>query len=99
MHDSDVGNWNTAHTWQVVAQGTVSYAHKAMLQAGEIMAATALEVMRSPDILATAKAEHKKRLGDKPILRPSRQTSNRQSDNELECERLVHKEAVQIFVV
>ena len=58
------------HTWQVVSQGAVSYAQKAMLQAGEIMAATALEVMQSSDILATAKAEHKKRLGDQTYSAP-----------------------------
>lgn len=58
------------HTWQVVSQGAVSYAQKAMLQAGEIMAATALEVMQTPDILAKAKTEHKKRLGDQTYSAP-----------------------------
>ncbi|MEH7122224.1 M20 family metallopeptidase [Bacillus sp. JJ1773] len=58
------------HTWQVVSQGSVSYAQKAMLQAGEIMAATALEIMQSPDILAAAKAEHKKRLGGQTYSAP-----------------------------
>lgn len=51
------------HTWQVVAQGTMPIAHKGMLQAGKIIAATAIEVMENPQLLEKAKAEHKERLG------------------------------------
>lgn len=58
------------HTWQVVSQGAVSYAQKAMLQAGEIMAATAIEIIQSPDILTAAKAEHNKRLGGQTYSAP-----------------------------
>ncbi|GIO09973.1 amidohydrolase [Brevibacillus reuszeri] len=50
------------HSWQMVAQGTTSIAHKGMLHAGKVMAATAWEVMQKPEIIAKAKAELKKRL-------------------------------------
>lgn len=58
------------HTWQVVSQGAVSYAHKAMLQAGEIMAATALKMIVSPDLLAAAKEEHRERLEGQKYTAP-----------------------------
>ncbi|WP_043931488.1 M20 family metallopeptidase [Bacillus sp. EB01] len=51
------------HTWQVVSQGAMPIAHKGMLQAGKVIAATAIEVMGNPDILRKAKAEHQERLG------------------------------------
>lgn len=50
------------HSWQMVAQGTTSIAHKGMLHAGKVMAATAWEVMQKPEIIAEAKAELKERL-------------------------------------
>ncbi|MFM1654291.1 M20 family metallopeptidase [Brevibacillus sp. B_LB10_24] len=45
------------HTWQAVAQGQSSYAHKAMLYAGKIMACAAVEALQDPDLLAKAKSE------------------------------------------
>lgn len=50
------------HTWQVVSQGAMPIGHKGMLQAGKVIAATAIEVMGNPDILEQAKAEHQERL-------------------------------------
>lgn len=50
------------HTWQVVSQGTMPIAHKGMLQAGKVLAATAIEVMENQSLLEKAKAEHKERL-------------------------------------
>ncbi|ALC89029.1 amidohydrolase [Bacillus sp. FJAT-18017] len=50
------------HTWQVVSQGAMPIAHKGMLQAGKVIAATAIEVMENSDILKRAKAEHQERL-------------------------------------
>jgi len=52
------------HTWQVVSQGAMPIAHKGMLQAGKVMAATAIEVMGNPAILEQAKAEHKERIDE-----------------------------------
>lgn len=45
------------HTWQVVATGTTSIAHKGMLHAGKVMAATALEVLKHPELVEKAKQE------------------------------------------
>jgi len=45
------------HSWQVVAQGKCSYAHKGMLHAGKVMAATALELLKDPSKIDTAKKE------------------------------------------
>ncbi|MFF2754008.1 M20 family metallopeptidase [Psychrobacillus sp. NPDC058041] len=45
------------HTWQVVSTGKTSIAHKGMLHAGKVMAATAIEALHNPDILEKAKLE------------------------------------------
>lgn len=50
------------HTWQIVAQGKSSYAHKGMLQAGKVLAASAVQAFIDPDLIATAKAEHREQL-------------------------------------
>lgn len=50
------------HTWQMVTQGATSIGHKGMLHAGKVIAATALEAMQSPELIAAAKAELKDRL-------------------------------------
>ncbi|QSO55338.1 amidohydrolase [Alicyclobacillus curvatus] len=60
----------TAHTWQVVSIGSTSIAHKGMLHAGKVMAATALEVMQNPALIEAAKAELKQRIGSKPYQCP-----------------------------
>ncbi|WP_043834043.1 M20 family metallopeptidase [Muricoccus aerilatus] len=51
------------HTWQAVAQGKSAHAHKGMTQAAKVMAATALDGFRDPELLARAKAELVKRRG------------------------------------
>ncbi|MBE9605946.1 amidohydrolase [Acetobacteraceae bacterium H6797] len=58
------------HTWQMVAQGKEELAHNGMMLAAKAMAATALEVARDPELLAAAKAEHKRRTGGKPYACP-----------------------------
>ncbi|QFF97578.1 amidohydrolase [Psychrobacillus glaciei] len=45
------------HTWQVVSTGKTSVAHKGMLHAGKVMAATAIEALLNPDVLEKAKVE------------------------------------------
>lgn len=50
------------HTWQVVSQGAMPIAHKGMLQAGKVMAATAIEAMENPALIEQAKAELQERL-------------------------------------
>ncbi len=50
------------HSWQIVAQGKSSIAHKGMLYAGEVMAATVIDLMKNPKLLEEAKAEHAQRV-------------------------------------
>ena len=45
------------HTWQIVAQGRTSIAHKGMLYAGEIMGLTLAKVLAQPDVLIQAKQD------------------------------------------
>jgi aminobenzoyl-glutamate utilization protein B len=66
------------HTWQVVTMGTTSIAHKAMLHAGKVMAATAVEALENPHIIAEAEAELREYLNGgayvcpiPPSVRPS----------------------------
>ena len=59
------------HTWQVVSQGTMPIAHKGMLQAGKVIAATAIEVMENPEILEQAKAEHQDLLKGNVLITDS----------------------------
>ena len=52
------------HTWQAVAQGKSSFAHKATRYAGKVMAKTAMLLMAKPELLEQAKKEHKEVIGD-----------------------------------
>jgi aminobenzoyl-glutamate utilization protein B len=45
------------HSWQMVAQGKAPAAHKGMTHVAKAMAATALDVLRDPALLADAKAD------------------------------------------
>ena len=47
------------HSWQMVSTGKTSFAHKAMLYAGMVLAGTAADLMTSPDILTDAREEFK----------------------------------------
>ncbi|MFH5181705.1 M20 family metallopeptidase [Paenibacillus sp. TAB 01] len=50
------------HSWQWVSLGATSIAHKGMLHAGKVMAATVIEAMQRPELMEQAKAELKSRL-------------------------------------
>jgi len=50
------------HSWQLVAQGKTSVAHKGMLSAGKVIAATVLEVIQNAEIIENAKKELAERL-------------------------------------
>ncbi|WP_112662117.1 M20 family metallopeptidase [Microvirga flavescens] len=58
------------HTWQLVAQGKLPAAHKGLVLAAKTMAVTAADVLRSPDLLARAKAELKERTGGRAYVCP-----------------------------
>lgn len=45
------------HSWQNVSCGHTSIAHKAMLQAGKILAGTAIDLIEKPEVLEAAKKE------------------------------------------
>jgi len=47
-----------------VATGTTSIAHKGMLHAGKVMAATAAVMLAQPGLIEQAKQELKERLGN-----------------------------------
>ena len=58
------------HTWQTVAQGKAPAAHKGMVHAAKVMAATASTLMQSPDILKAARAVHDERQSKTPYQCP-----------------------------
>jgi aminobenzoyl-glutamate utilization protein B len=51
------------HSWQMVTQGTSSHAHRGMAQASKILAGAVVRALTDPDLVARAKAEHRKELG------------------------------------
>lgn len=59
-----------AHSWQMVAQGKSNIAVKGMVFAAEVLAQAAITLFTEPDILCAAKAEFKKRTGNKPYVCP-----------------------------
>ncbi|OJG71878.1 amidohydrolase [Enterococcus phoeniculicola] len=48
------------HSWQWVANGKSSVAHKGLLAAGRVIATTAYDLLMNPDLVEKAKAEHVK---------------------------------------
>lgn len=58
------------HSWQEVAVGKSAMAHKGMLQAARVMAATAIDLIDDPQIIIRAKAEKDRRTGNEPYICP-----------------------------
>lgn len=52
------------HTWQMVAQGKLPQAHKMTRYAAKVMAASAVELLTCPELLAKAQEEFRGRVGD-----------------------------------
>ena len=52
------------HSWQLVAQGKAPLAHKAMLQAGKVLAGTVIDLLEDSALLDAAKREHAEAVGD-----------------------------------
>ncbi len=58
------------HSWQLVAQGKTSLAHKGMITAAEIMAQTAIELIDNPSLITEAKSELSETLRGKSYTSP-----------------------------
>ncbi|GFE49588.1 peptidase M20 [Roseobacter cerasinus] len=58
------------HTWQTVAQGKASAAHKGMVYAAKAMAATACRLIEDPSLLRAAQATHRAHLDETPYVCP-----------------------------
>ncbi|MEM9063007.1 MAG: amidohydrolase [Pseudomonadota bacterium] len=58
------------HTWQTVAQGKAPAAHKGMIYAAKVMAATAKRAIEDPALIAAARAEHERSLAKTPYICP-----------------------------
>ena len=63
-------NGSTLHSWQWVTLGATSMAHKGMLHAGKVMASTAVDMLKKPELIEKAKAELKQRLGNTTYVNP-----------------------------
>lgn len=65
-----------AHSWQAVAAGGSSIGRKGLNLAARVIAASAWDIFKSPDILKQAHSEHEKRLGERSyrtLMRPGQQ--------------------------
>ncbi len=58
------------HSWQLVGQGKLPAAHKGMTQAAKVMAATAIDAILDPAMLARARADHAARIAASPYVCP-----------------------------
>lgn len=58
------------HSWQWVAQGTLSAAHKGMAHAAKVLGATALCLIEEPAALAGVRREHAERIAAMPYDQP-----------------------------
>lgn len=58
------------HSWQITAQGKAPAAHKGMVHAAKVLAATAVEVLSDPALMAKAKADFQDRTRDNPYVCP-----------------------------
>ncbi|SMX32687.1 amidohydrolase [Maliponia aquimaris] len=58
------------HTWQTVAQGKTPAAHKGMVYAAKVMAATARAVMQNPALAEAAARTHREHLNETPYACP-----------------------------
>ncbi len=60
IHAATWPSGTPGHSWQAVSAGKSSIAHKGLLLAAKVMAATAYDLFTQPEILAAAKAEFAK---------------------------------------
>ena len=60
IHTATLPSGTPGHSWQAVSAGKSSIAHKGLLLASKVMAATAFDLFEQPQLLAAAKAEFDK---------------------------------------
>ena len=58
------------HSWQLVSQGLSGLAHAGMVRAARVLTATAIELVRQPQLITQAKAELLERRQGKPYACP-----------------------------
>lgn len=58
------------HSWQLVAQGKSSIAHKGTIYASQVLAAAAVDLFERPELAQAAKEEHNHRLGGVKFVSP-----------------------------
>lgn len=58
------------HSWQMVAQGTSSIAHKGLLQVSKVLALTAIKALEDNEIIENAKKELEETLNGNPYVCP-----------------------------
>ena len=58
------------HSWQAVSVGKSSMAHKGMLYAAKVMAASAIDTLEHPDLIVRAKEEFDRRTGGQAYVSP-----------------------------
>jgi aminobenzoyl-glutamate utilization protein B len=58
------------HSWQLTAQGKTPLAHKGMVHVAKVMAGTAVDAIRDPELIARAKADHAARTAATPYVCP-----------------------------
>jgi aminobenzoyl-glutamate utilization protein B len=59
-----------AHSWQAVAAGGMSIGHKGMVNAAKTMAMTVYDLLTTPTLVASARAEFERRRGLGFVYRP-----------------------------
>ncbi len=58
------------HSWQLTAQGKSPLAKKGMVHVAKVMAGTAIDAIKNPDLIAAAKADLAERIRDTPYVPP-----------------------------
>jgi len=58
------------HSWQLTAQGKMPAAHKGLAHVAKVMAATAVDVLTDPALLAQIKQAHAAQISEKPYKCP-----------------------------
>jgi aminobenzoyl-glutamate utilization protein B len=58
------------HSWQLTGQGMLPAAHKGMVHVAKVMAGTAVDAIRDPDLVVRAKADLAARTASNPYVCP-----------------------------